>query len=420
MASKKRVLVVSQHFWPESFRINDICDFLLEKDCEIDVLCGLPNYPKGKFYGGYGYFGKRNEVHNKVKIHRVLEIPRASNTNFRIFLNYVSFPFFSLFHIPHMLFRKYDKIFIFQTSPVMMGLAGLLLGKLRRTQTTMYVLDLWPENLYSVIKIKSKFLRKIAAAVSNWHYRRANKLIALSEAMKQQLHSRTKLPDKKILVLPQACEKVYEQDIEDKKLAKRFAGKFNILFTGSITPAQSFETVIAAAKKLKSESLYDINWIIVGDGMSRQWLEEEVKKAGLDDSFIFEGLVPMADIPKYTNFADVLIACLVKSELLEATIPAKVLSYFAAGRPIVLAMDGEVRDLVNNDIKCGLAGPTEDAKTLADNIKKIYSMSPAERQAMGQRGRAYHFKHFERNLILNKLYNFMFNTHSRRYKNPKF
>ena len=116
----------------------------------------------------------------------------------------------------------------------------------------------------------------------------------------------------------------------------------------------------------------------------------------------------MEDIPRYTTMADALLACLVKSDLLEATIPAKVLSYFAAGRPMVLAMDGEVRDLVNNTIKCGFAGPTEDAQVLSENIKKIYKLSPAERIKMGARGRAYHFKHFERNLILNKLHNFMF------------
>jgi glycosyltransferase involved in cell wall biosynthesis len=141
--------------------------------------------------------------------------------------------------------------------------------------------------------------------------------------------------------------------------------------------------------------------------MSRKWLEDEVKKAKLSDCFFFEGFKPITDIPRYTNFADVLLGCLVKSDLLEATIPAKVLSYFAAGRPIVLAMDGEVQTLVNS-VKCGFAGPTEDANALAENIKKVYSVSKKERVLMGNRARDYHFKNFERNLVLNKLYSFMF------------
>jgi glycosyltransferase involved in cell wall biosynthesis len=372
------------------------------------VLCCIPNYPKGEFFDGYGYFHNRRQVHNGIKIRRALEVPRGSNTNLRVFLNYVSFPLASLFHVPRLLTKKYDKIFIYQLSPVMMAIAGILVGKIRKTETTMYVLDLWPENLFSVIRPKSAFWRRVATKVSHWHYRHVDKLIVLSEQMKNRLLEVTGLPAEKIIVLPQACEKVYEQEVHDGVLAKRFRQGFNIVYAGNISPAQSFETVIEAAQKLKTEGINDINWIIVGDGMSRKWLEEAVGKTGLSDRFFFEGFKPIDDIPHYTGIADALLGCLVKSDLLEATIPAKVMSYFAAGRPMVLAMDGEVRKLVNDVIGCGFAGPTEDAAALAENITKIRALRPAERQAMGQRGRVYHFKYFERNIILGKLYDFMF------------
>jgi glycosyltransferase involved in cell wall biosynthesis len=408
MATKERVLVVCQHFWPEAFRINDICDFLVEHDCKIDVLCGIPNYPKGQFYDGYGYFRNRRQRHNSVNVRRAFEIPRGNNTNLRIFLNYLSFPWSSLFHIPRLLTRKYDKIFIYQLSPVMMSIAGIIVGKLRRTETTMYVLDLWPENLFSVIKPKSRWLRKLAERVSHWHYRHVDKLVVLSEKMRDRLLQVTDLPSEKIIVLPQACEKIYEAKMHDSKLAARFKDGFNVVYTGNISPAQSFETVIEASRRLKKEGVRDINWIIIGDGMSRKWLEDEVRKAGLTNDFYFEGFKPIEDIPKYTDIADVLIGCLVKSDLLEATIPAKVMSYFAAGKPMVLAMDGEVQELINNIIECGYAGPTEDVTALADNIKKIYDLSLGERKKMGEQSRAYHFKHFERNIILGKLHDFIF------------
>lgn len=405
---KQSMLVVCQHFWPESFRINDICDYLVERKVNVDVLCGIPNYPEGRFYPGYSYFKKRRQVHNKVHIRRVFEIPRGSNTNVRIFLNYMSFPIASLFHIPALLGKKYDKIFVFTYSPILMALAGILVGKIRRTEITLYALDLWPENLFSVIKVKNKLLRKIAEVVSHWHYKQADKILVLSDSMKKRIVEVTGIADDKIILLPQACEKVYEKDIHDKALAARFKDGFNVVFTGNISPAQSFDTILVAAKKLKKDGLKDINWIIVGDGMSRKWLEDEVAKAGLKDSFFFEGFKPITDMPRYTGIADVLLGCLVKSDLLEATIPAKVTSYLASGKPMVLAMDGDARNLVNNLAQCGYAGPTEDAKTLAANIKKIYNLPEKERQAMGKRGRAYHFKHFERNATLQKLYAFMF------------
>ncbi|TAH36716.1 glycosyltransferase WbuB [Candidatus Saccharibacteria bacterium] len=402
------MLVVCQHFWPESFRINDICDFLGNKGCDIEVLCGLPNYPSGKFPEGYGYFKNRRQVRGGVRIRRAFEIPRGSNTNFRIFLNYISFPFSSLFHIPRLLTKNFDKIFIYQLSPVIMSVAGIIVGKLKKTETTMYVLDLWPENLYSVLNIRSPFLRSIARSVSHWHYRHVDKLVVLSEKMKAQMLEITGKSADNIIVLPQACEKIYEAEDHDDNLRKRFSKGFNIVYTGNISPAQSFETVIEAAVFLKNEGLHDINWIIVGDGMSRKWLEAEVTKAGLQDIFYFEGQKPVEDIPKYTDIADVLLGCLVKSNLLEATIPAKVMSYLASGKPMVLAMDGEVHDLINNTIRCGYAGPTEDTSQLARNILKVYSLSTAERKQMGKRGKDYHFKHFERSLLLNKLHDFIF------------
>lgn len=406
----KRILVVSQHFWPETFRINDICDYFIEKGAQVDVLCGIPNYPKGQFFEGYGLFKNRKQTHNNIDIHRAYEIPRGNNKNLRIFLNYISFPLSTLFHIPRLLTKKYDKIFLYQTSPVLMIIAGLIVGKIRHTETTLYILDLWPENLFSVLEVKNRTLNKIVTVVSHWHYKKADKIIVLSEKMKEKIQKVTGIPDDKITVLIQTSEKIYETDIIDKELSNRFKKTFNITFAGNLSPAQSLDTLIKSAVQLKSEGYKDIRWIIVGDGMSRTWLESEVKKKKLSDIFFFEGQKPIEDVPKYTTISDILIGCLVKSDFLDATIPAKVMSYLAAGKPMVLAMDGEVQELINTTIKSGRVGPTEDHATLTNNIKYIYNLSPSDRDKMGSLGRKYHFKHFERNIILNSLVGFMFNS----------
>jgi len=403
----KRILIVGQHFWPESFRINDIADYFVEQGCEVDVLCGLPNYPKGEFMEGYGYLGKRHELHNKVYIDRVLEIKRGNNSNFRIFLNYVSFPFFSLFHIPKLLVRRYDHVFIYQLSPVMMSVAGIVVGKLKHVPITMYVLDLWPENLYSVIPLKNKVLRTIAEKHSHWYYRKAGKLIALSERMREKLSQVSNKELQEILVLPQACEKIYEQRTHDEALRKRFSKTFNIVFTGNISPAQSFETMTEAARLLKEKGYKDMQWIIVGDGMSRKNVEKQVIKMGLSDIFVFEGQHPIDDMPKYADIADLFVGCLAKSELLESAIPAKVVSYLALEKPIVLAMDGEVQSLINNVVKCGFASAAENASALAANIEIIYSLPASERAKMGERAFEYYTTKLERSVLMKKLYSFI-------------
>lgn len=406
--SKPRILVVGQHFWPEGFRINDICDYFIEHGVEVEVLCGLPNYPRGEFHPGYSLRGPYREDHNGIKVFRAPEIPRGDNSNLRIFLNYVSFPLTSLLHLPRLMFGKYDKIFLYQLSPVMMTIAGILLSKVRRIESTMYVLDLWPENLFSVLDVKNKMFRRLAEQISHWHYRQPDKIVVLSEQMRSKIKSITGLPDDKISIVPQACESLYEIETYDSDLARHLGEGFKVVFTGNISPAQSFETIVDAAQELKNEGLTDISWVIVGDGMSRADLEKEVRRRGLDDVFQFEGHHPVEDIPKYTTLADVLVAGLVKSDLLEATIPAKVMSYIASGRPLALAMDGEVERLVVSDAQCGLVGPAGDAVALADNVRKLYQMSPQDRQDMGARGKAYHFANLERSIVLDRLKKFIF------------
>jgi len=405
---RPKILIVSQHYWPESFRINDISDFFVKKGCDIDVLCGIPNYPKGRFFDGYSWLKNKRQKHNGVNITRACETPRGNSSVFRVLCNNMSFAIFSITHIPRLSFNKYDKIFLFQTSPVIMTIAGILIGKIKKTETIMYVGDLWPENLFSMFKTNNKLFIKLVTVISHWHYRQADKLIVISEKMKQKLTQITKIDAKKIIVLPQACEKIYENQICDQTLVEKFRNKFNIVFTGSISPAQSFETIVDAAKMLRNDGIVDINWIIVGDGMSKKWLEEQFEKVGLSDSVYFEGQKDIKDIPKYFYIADILIACLVKSKLLEATIPSKIMSYIAAGKPIVIAMDGEAQTLINDTIKCGFAGPAGDEQAFSTNIIKIYNLSKKDKSIMGERARKYHFKNLERNIILNKLYDFIF------------
>lgn len=403
----EKILIVCQHFWPESFRLNDIASFLVENGHQVEVLCGLPNYPKGEFALGYSVRGPYHETHNGIDIRRAFEIPRRGNTSLRIFLNYISFPLFSLVHVPRMLMGRYDKIFLYQLSPVMMSLAGIVVGKIRRVETTMYVLDLWPENLYSVLNVQNRMMRSLLERISHWHYRNVDKIVVLSDLMKERLTRVSGLSPDKIAVIPQACEKIYETKVEDPGLMRRFANGFNVVFAGNISPAQSFDTIVDAAGLIRDLGIEDINWIVVGDGMSRADVEEKVRARGLSGNFHFEGQHPVEDIPRYTAVADALVGCLVSSDLLEATIPAKVLSYIASGKPLVLAMDGEVEKLVVEEAKCGLVGPTEDAAVLADNVVKLYQMSPEERSEMGESGRRYHFAHLERNIVLGKLRRFI-------------
>lgn len=404
MPSQKKILVVTQHFWPENFRINDIVEGFLQDGIAVDVLCGLPNYPKGEWFPGYSAAGPFEEEWHGARLYRCKEVPRRGNTSVNIFLNYISWPWYAA-HALHRLPGGYDAVFCFNTSPVLMCWPAIRYAKKHHIPFTNYVLDIWPENLYSVLNVKNKALRAIAQGVSDALYKKADRLIAMSEPLQQRLCQRTGMPPQKIAVIPQYCEDFYAVPQPDAALQAQFGGRFNLVFTGTFTPAQSLETVITAVQDARSRGADMLHLLLVGDGMSRAALEAKVKELHAEDAVTFYGSVPATDIPKFTALADALIVCLSDSPDLGLTVPAKVASYMAAGKPVLASMDGAGNAAVA--AAGGLSSPACDAAALADNLLALTRMDAAQHAAMGQSAKEYYLAHYRRSELLRKLEHFI-------------
>ena len=404
MPSQKKILVVTQHFWPENFRINDIVEGFLQDGIAVDVLCGLPNYPKGEWFPGYSAAGPFEEEWHGARLYRCKEVPRRGNTSVNIFLNYVSWPWYAA-HALHRLPGGYNAVFCFNTSPVLMCWPAIRYAKKHHIPFTNYVLDIWPENLYSVLNVKNKALRAIAQGVSDALYKKADRLIAMSEPLQQRLCQRTGMPPQKIAVIPQYCEDFYAVPQPDAALQAQFGGRFNLVFTGTFTPAQSLETVITAVQDARSRGADMLHLLLVGDGMSRAALEAKVKELHAEDAVTFYGSVPATDIPKFTALADALIVCLSDSPDLGLTVPAKVASYMAAGKPVLASMDGAGNAAVA--AAGGVSSPACDAAALADNLLTLTRMDAAQRAAMGQSAKEYYLAHYRRSELLRKLEHFI-------------
>ena len=404
MPSQKKILVVTQHFWPENFRINDIVEGFLQDGIAVDVLCGLPNYPKGEWFPGYSAAGPFEEEWHGARLYRCKEVPRRGNTSVNIFLNYVSWPWYAA-HALHRLPGGYNAVFCFNTSPVLMCWPAIRYAKKHHIPFINYVLDIWPENLYSVLNVKNKTLRAIAQGVSDALYKKADRLIAMSEPLQQRLCQRTGMPPQKIAVIPQYCEDFYAVPQPDAALQAQFGGRFNLVFTGTFTPAQSLETVITAVQDARSRGADMLHLLLVGDGMSRAALEAKVKELHAEDAVTFYGSVPATDIPKFTALADALIVCLSDSPDLGLTVPAKVASYMAAGKPVLASMDGAGNAAVA--AAGGLSSPACDAAALADNLLALTRMDAAQRAAMGQSAKEYYLAHYRRSELLRKLEHFI-------------
>ena len=401
----KCILVVTQHFWPENFRINDIVEGFLQDGLEVDVLCGLPNYPKGEWFDGYGPHGPWEEHYRTAQVFRAKEWPRKGNTSVNIFLNYVSWPLYAAAAL-HRLPGGYDAVFCFNTSPVLMCWPAIRYAKKHHIPFTNYVLDLWPENLYSVLPVKNALLRRIAQGVSDHLYKKADRLIAMSEPLQQRLCQRTGKPVSAVAAIPQYCEDFYAVPQHDPALEKRFAGRFNLVFTGTFTPAQSLDMVIRAVLDARASGAENLHLLLVGDGMSRESLQALAHELNAGDAVTFYGSVPAREIPKFTALADALLISLSDSPDLGLTVPGKLASYMAAGKPVLASMNGAGAQEVQQS-GGGLVSPACDQQALAENMVQLVTMTADQRAALGAKAKAYYLAHYRRAELLRRLETFI-------------
>ena len=411
---QKRLLVVTQHFWPENFRINDIVQGFLADGIAVDVLCGLPNYPRGIWFDGYSEKGPFYEEWNGARIFRCREIPRTGNSSVRIFLNYVSWPVYAALAL-HRLKGPYDAVLCYNTSPVLMSWPAILAARRFKAPLTNYVLDIWPENLYSVLDIKNLLLRRIAAAVSDWHYRRADRLIAMSPGLETLLRRRVGEKNargcaekqKRYTVIPQYCEDFYAEHACDETLRTENGGVFTLMFAGNFSPAQSLPTALEAMALLKKDpDAPPCRLLLVGDGMSRAGLEQQAQALALGDAVRFYGSVPPARIPALAGACDALLVSLSDSPDLGLTIPAKLASCMAAAKPLLVSINGEGAAAAAES-GGALVSAACDAAALAKNLTVLASMPAAERAAMGERAFAYYRSHYRRDMLLKQLEDFI-------------
>lgn len=398
--SNKNILIVSQNFYPETFGINDITEDLVQQGFNVDVLTGLPNYPQGKFYDGYGIFKRGDKYYKGARLYRCSVFPRLRNSTVGICLNYISFPFFATLKLLLLIFKKYDMVFVYEPSPIFQCIPALIISRFKRCEKIIYVLDVWPDSVYSVIDFKNKWFRKVLKSYSSYVYRKFDKLLITSKGIRSEL-TNMMVDDEKIVYLPQFSSAV-QTKIENNPLKKRFADRFNIVFTGNVGIPQNLSLLIDTAKMLKGE--IDIGFIIVGDGDFLPTFRKLVMENNLSEIFTFEGRKPFEEIPLYYDIADVLIASLKDLDLFSKIIPAKIQAYMTSGKPILCAINGEGARIVN-EANCGLTSKAANAVELYGNIHKLFSMTQKERDVMGQNGIDYSRKHFDRKILMDRLIN---------------
>lgn len=394
-----RILVISQYFYPENFRINDLCYGLKEKGHQVTVLTGKPNYPNGSFYKGYDFFNKSFEVINGINVYRSNLIPRGKGSGFRLFINYLSFVFFGLFKL-FFIKEKFDKIFVYAPSPITVGYLGAFASFLFRAKPYLWVHDLWPESVKDAGGIKNEIVLSLVNLMTKSIYYFYNTILVQSPSFKEYLMAQG-VYEKKIIYYPYYAESFYNIVDQKPDLEEIFSKKLNLVFAGNIGVAQSFDTIIKSVK-IASEMLDNFQFIILGEGRDKKRVLDKIESMSLTNNFKFLGSFPPEEMPNFFASADALVVSLKKSKIFSMTIPGKLQSYLASGKPIIASLDGIGAEIIKES-SSGYVTPSEDHHGLAKSIINFDKLSLEQRSKLGANARKYFEKEFERDKLLLKL-----------------
>lgn len=395
-----RVLIVSQYFWPENFRVNDLATDLVEKGHQVTVLTGLPNYPDGSVFENFQRKPGAFSVLNGVEVVRVPLLPRGTG-GMRLMFNYLSYALMASILGPWKLRgQAFDVVFVNQLSPVMVGIPGALMARIKNAPMAMWVLDLWPDTLQAIGVVRSPRVLAWVGALVSLIYRRCDLVLAQSKSFIPTIR---KLAPAYLAVeyLPSWAEDIFQQQtvvpvpeipIQD--------GSFDVMFAGNIGEAQDFPCILNAAQALKDQA--HIRWLIVGDGRMKSWVEHEVQNRGLSNQVLLLGRFPVDRMPAFYQRADALLVTLQDKPIFSMTIPGKLQSYLAAARPVVAALNGEGAAIIRESA-CGYVSAAGDHASLAMAILKLSRLSLGQRQSMGENGKKFSEREFHREAVLGKL-----------------
>ena len=394
-----KILIISQYFYPENFKINDIAISLVQKGHEVEVLTGTPNYPFGDFYNGFKFWSNNDGFYEGIKIHRAKLIPRKKGGKIMLSLNYLSFVFFGFFKLLTIK-SDFDRILTFAPSPITVGILGSLASIKYNAKTLLWVQDLWPESVKVAGGVKNTLILNLLDFLTRNIYHFTDLILIQSEFFKNYIKNQNVDHDK-IYYLPNYAEEFYKPLDSDEVIKRSFGDEFSVLFAGNIGEAQNLKILVDAARILKDQK-YKVKFIIIGEGRFKSDLRLYIDKLDLNNFFTFLGYIEPTQIPKYFASADSLYISLKPAQIFSLTIPSKLQTYMACGRPIIASIGGVTAKIIKES-NCGFNSKPGDSKLLAKNIIKMLKLSNKEKIVMSTNALKYYKKNFDKKIIMNKL-----------------
>lgn len=400
-----KVCLITNHFYPEYFKINDVAFELNKLGYDVTVLTAIPDYPEGKFFDGYSIFKHHREIVNGATVIRLPIIPRGKGRPINLILNYISyFITLSIFVFFHSITTRYDYVFVHLTSPFFIGLPAVYLKKMQRIPLFFWSLDLWPESLISAGGISNPIIIKPQVKMVSWVYKNCDKILIGSRGFAKSICEKGDFKEK-LVYFPNWAETI-DDNMNDSLLVQvqPFCTKqpddFILLFAGNIGEAQNLDAVIEVAHQLKENR--KIKFVFIGDGRNKDHLKSLSSAYGLSETVFFPGRFPIDSMPLFMSHASVLMVTLKDEPCFNLTVPSKVQFYMAQGKPLVAMLNGDGADLIN-EAKCGIAVPAGDTEAFKNAVLQLYKMPSDDIQKLGKNGRVYYLVNFQKEQRIKQL-----------------
>ncbi|RHP92680.1 glycosyltransferase WbuB [Firmicutes bacterium AM59-13] len=382
-----------------------MCLEWVKRKYKVTVVTGIPNYPMGKTFKGYGITKKRHEVWNGIEIYRIPLIPRGSGS-LGMIANYLSFMVSGML-AGKMKNIKADLVFSFEVSPMTQVMTGISFAKKLHVPHYLYVQDLWPENVITVTGIRNPLIIKPIDKMVDYIYKNSDEIFATSPSFVEAICNRKVAVNReKVHYWPQYAEEFYKPI--DKSIAKEAAAaygipnddSFKIIFTGNVGTAQGIDILPQTAELLKNEN---IKFVIIGDGRYLEKLVSDIKSRQLEKMFIFVARQPAEKIPVLLSACDVAFISFADDELWKMTIPAKLQSYMACGMPIIAVADGETKRIIE-EAKCGWVCKMGDSRGLK---KTIHEVMKIDLQEMMKHSLCYYNNNYKKEKVISKIMDYL-------------
>ncbi len=364
---KKRILIVTEYFYPEDFKINEIALHWKDKGYEVDILTQSPTYPLGKIYDGYENKWYSKDTYKGINIYRVKAITGYRESKLKKLLKYFTFMFLGSI-VSLKIGKKYDYVFGFDIAALTGMVPAVLLKKFYNKPVTLWIQDVWPDSVYAYGFKKTKLLESSLDTFVKFVYRHTSHFAISGHGFKERI-----LPyiskKQNIEYLPNWADE-FNKDLKAFNFSKE--KKVQFTFAGNIGKVQNLENIIEAFGHLSEKDLQAAQLNIIGDGSNLQHLKDMVKKNNFKN-IIFWGRQPREEMYKYFKGSDFLIVSLVNKSIFSLTVPAKTQTYIAAGEPILAIINGDAANIVK-DNNLGYYAKPDDIKDIQDTfIKSIHT-----------------------------------------------